>query len=162
MKIDRFSLVAASLLLGFYVLSLLFSMKTHRHLYELSLNGENGDSAATIAEDGHHAPIGKHVGILLGASIVLVFVSEVLVASLETAIKTMGLTQLFTGVILIPLFGGVVEYIAVITFARKNKMDLSRQRGDGFQPANRHVRGPHSRLRRAVDGPADESGIRTI
>ena len=52
-------------------------------------------------------------------------VSEVLVASLEDAIKTLGLTQLFTGVILIPLFGGVVEYIAVITFARKNKMDLA-------------------------------------
>jgi Ca2+:H+ antiporter len=62
---------------------------------------------------------------LLGASLVLVFVSEVLVSSLETAIKTLGLTQLFTGVILIPLFGGVVEYIAVISFARKNKMDLA-------------------------------------
>jgi len=120
--IDHFCLVAAGLLLGFYVLSLLFSMKTHRYFYETNLNGENGGTAA----DGEPPqPIGGHVAILLAASIVLVFVSEVLVASLETAIETLGLTQLFTGVILIPLFGGVVEYIAVITFARKDKMDLA-------------------------------------
>ena len=123
--IDHFSLVAAGLLLGFYVLSLLFSMKTHRYFYETNLNGENGSAAVAIGGAGHHAPIGKQVALLLAASVVLVFVSEVLVASLESAIKTLGLTQLFTGVILIPLFGGVVEYIAVITFARKNKMDLA-------------------------------------
>jgi Ca2+:H+ antiporter len=123
--IDHFSLVAAGLLLAFYVLSLLFSMKTHRYFYETNLNGENGSAAVASDGTGHHAPIGKQVALLLVASVVLVFVSEVLVASLESAIKTLGLTQLFTGVILIPLFGGVVEYIAVITFARKNKMDLA-------------------------------------
>jgi len=124
LTIDHFSLVAASLLLAFYVLSLLFSMKTHRFFYETNLNGDNGTlpGAASAAET---PPIGKEVGILLGASVVLVVVSEVLVSSLETAIQTVGLTPLFTGVILIPLFGGVVEYIAVITFARKNKMDLA-------------------------------------
>lgn len=120
-RIDHFSLVAAGLLLAFYVLSLLFSMKTHRYFYETDLNGEPGSHGS----DGEAAPISRHVWILLAASVVLVFVSEVLVSSLETAIKTIGLTPLFTGVILIPLFGGVVEYIAVITFARKNKMDLA-------------------------------------
>jgi Ca2+:H+ antiporter len=97
-------------------------MKTHRHVYESSETIDIGD----VAESIHAAkPMGQQVGLLLGASLVLVFVSEVLVSSLEVAIKTMGLSQLFTGVILIPLFGGVVEYIAVITFARKNKMDLA-------------------------------------
>ena len=123
--IDHFSLVAAGLLLAFYLLSLLFSMKTHRHFYETSLNEENGGATAAIGEVHHHSSTRKHVAILLVSSVVLVFVSEVLVSSLEAAIKTLGLTQLFTGVILIPLFGGVVEYIAVISFARKNKMDLA-------------------------------------
>lgn len=119
LTIEHFSLVASALLLGFYVLSLLFSMKTHRHLYELSLNGENGHGCEDCPG------MAGQVWLLLGASVVLVFVSEVLVASLEAAIKTLGLTQLFTGVILIPLFGGVVEYIAVVSFARKDKMDLA-------------------------------------
>ena len=127
LRMDRFSLVASGLLLGFYVLSLLFSIKTHRHLYELQLNGENGENGESItgAENGPALSLRWHVAILLGASIVLVFVSEVLVSSLDIAIKTLNLTPLFTGVILIPLFGGVVEYIAVTVFARKNKMDLA-------------------------------------
>ncbi|MCX7114148.1 MAG: calcium/proton exchanger [Proteobacteria bacterium] len=123
--INHFSLVAAGLLLAFYVLSLLFSMKTHRHLYELGINGGDGQEHDAAHGGAGRAPIGKHVRALLVASVALVFVSEVLVSSLETAIQTLGLTQLFTGVILIPLFGGVVEYIAVISFARKNKMDLA-------------------------------------
>ncbi len=122
--INHFSLVAAGLLLAFYVLSLLFSMKTHRHLYELG--NEAGEAlAGPVHGEAVKPPIAKHVWVLLGTSVALVFVSEVLVSSVESAIKTVGLTQLFTGVILIPLFGGVVEYIAVISFARKNKMDLA-------------------------------------
>lgn len=117
-RIEHFSLVASGLLLGFYMLSLLFSMRTHRHMYEVEVPEEHDDSEPA-------SPMGGQIALLLGASVVLVFVSEVLVASLEIAIKTVGLTELFTGVILIPLFGGVVEYIAVIRFARKNKMDLA-------------------------------------
>ncbi len=122
--INHFSIVAAGLLLSFYVLSLLFSMKTHRHLYELGVDAGLGHEIPTHGETVK-PPIGKHVWVLLVASVFLVFVSDVLVSSLESAIKTVGLTHLFTGVILIPLFGGVVEYIAVISFARKNKMDLA-------------------------------------
>lgn len=93
-------------------------MKTHRHLYEM----EDGDD-----ETAAHPPppVAFNAGLLLGTSTVLVFVSEILVGSLEKAIHTLGLSPLFTGVILIPLFGGTVEYITVIRFARKNKMDLA-------------------------------------
>ncbi len=125
LRIEHFSLVAALLLLAYYLLSLFFSMKTHRHIYELSLNGANGVHTVESCAEQNQAPITKQVVKLFAASIVLVFVSEVLVASLEAAIHSLGLTPLFTGVILIPLFGGVVEYITVITFARKNNMDLA-------------------------------------
>lgn len=124
LRIEHFSVVAAILLLGYYVLSLFFSMKTHRHMYELNLNEENATDAESAATE-HKLPLSGQVGRLLIATIVLVFVSEVLVASLEAAIGSLGLTALFTGVILIPLFGGVVEYITVIKFARTNKMDLA-------------------------------------
>jgi len=123
--IDHFSLVAAGLLLTYYLMSLVFSMKTHRYFYETNLNGEHGSAALASDDSVPPTPIGRPLAVLLVSSIVLVFVSEVLVSSLEAAIQTLGLTQLFTGVILIPLFGGVVEYIAVISFARKNKMDLA-------------------------------------
>jgi Ca2+:H+ antiporter len=117
---NQFSAVSAILLLGFYLLSLLFSMKTHKSLYEIEA------SDAAEGEDEHASgPVWKQIGILFAGTVVLVFVSEVLVASLEQAIALLGLTSLFTGVILIPIFGGMVEYITAGTFAIKNKMDLA-------------------------------------
>lgn len=116
--IDRFSLVASFLLFSFYLLSLLFTMHTHRHLYE---RGDD-DEGDVLIEQGRLA---DPLLALLACSVVLVGVSEVLVNSLKGTIHSLGLSELFTGVILIPLFGGAVEFITVIRFARKNKMDLA-------------------------------------
>ncbi|PMB12149.1 calcium/proton exchanger [Fischerella thermalis CCMEE 5282] len=121
--INHFSIVAAFLLLFFYGLTLVFSMKTHKSIYQLrELEETNLDA---VESDRHKTGLWKSVGILLICTIVLVFVSDTLVASLQEAISTLGLTDLFTGVILIPIFGGAVEYITTATFAMKNKMDLA-------------------------------------
>ncbi|QSJ16537.1 calcium/proton exchanger [Nostoc sp. UHCC 0702] len=123
--INNFSAVAAILLLVFYLLMLLFSMKTHRDMYELRATELDEAEQAEIKSHQHETSLWKNVAILLICTIALVFVSDVLVASLQKAITTLGFTSLFTGVILIPLFGGAVEYITAATFAMKNKMDLA-------------------------------------
>lgn len=122
--IDRFSTVAAILLLLFYLLMLLFSMKTHKEMYELERTEYDVEELEEI-DAQHRGHLWKPILVLLICTVILVFVSDVLVASLQEAIKTMGLTSLFTGVILIPIFGGAVEYITAATFAIKNKMDLA-------------------------------------
>jgi len=123
--INNFSAVAAILLLVFYLLMLLFSMKTHRDMYELRATELDESEQAEVKSHQHGASLWKNVAVLLICTIALVFVSDVLVASLQKAITTLGFTSLFTGVILIPLFGGAVEYITAATFAMKNKMDLA-------------------------------------
>ncbi|MBE9035160.1 calcium/proton exchanger [aff. Roholtiella sp. LEGE 12411] len=123
--INNFSAVAAILLLVFYLLMLLFSMKTHRDMYELRATEFDESEPAEVKSHQHRASLWKNVAILLICTIGLVFVSDILVASLQKAITTLGFTSLFTGVILIPLFGGAVEYITAATFAMKNKMDLA-------------------------------------
>jgi len=121
--INRFSIVAALLLLLFYGLTLVFSMKTHKSIYQLTeLEETEEDEPET---EKHQPKLWQPVGILLICTLVLVFVSDTLVASLQEAISTLGLSSLFTGVILIPIFGGAVEYITAATFAMKNKMDLA-------------------------------------
>ncbi|KGF72058.1 cation transporter [Neosynechococcus sphagnicola sy1] len=122
--LNYFSYAAAVLLLLFYCLMLYFSMKTHRSLYQLE---ELESEAHGAPEAAAHPTINLklQLGVLLGATIVLVFISDILVESLQETIKTVGLSPLFTGVILIPLFGGVVEYITCITFALKNKMEVA-------------------------------------
>jgi Ca2+:H+ antiporter len=124
--INKFSAVASVLLLLFYLSTLLFSMKTHRYIYEAKATATEISDEANHTETSEHKPIlWQQVVILLVSTLVLVFVSETLVSSLEKAIETFGFTSLFTGVILIPLFGGAVEYITAATFAIKNKMDLA-------------------------------------
>lgn len=117
--INNFSRTAAILLLTFYCLMQVFSMKTHSHIYLLE------DAEGGVCESSKGVNLKLQISILLGCTIALVFVSEILVGSLEKAISSLGLTSLFTGVILIPIFGGIVEYITSVTFAIKNKMELA-------------------------------------
>ena len=43
----------------------------------------------------------------------------------EEATKGLGLTPLFTGVILVPLIASAAEYVTTVSLALKNNMDLS-------------------------------------
>jgi Ca2+:H+ antiporter len=69
--------------------------------------------------------LGFWVGVLLAATVAVAVESELLVDSLEVATQQLGLTELFTGVILLPLFGNAAEHASAISVAVKNKMDLS-------------------------------------
>jgi Ca2+:H+ antiporter len=122
--LDGFSLIASILLLTYYLLTLLFSIKTHRTLYETGAISEQTQQRIAPVYSGSHLLV-RPILSLLVASIVLALVSEVLVHSLEETVHELHLTQLFTGVILIPLFGGMVEYLTAIRFARNNKIDLA-------------------------------------
>jgi Ca2+:H+ antiporter len=44
---------------------------------------------------------------------------------LEEATATLGLSRLFTGVILLPIIGNAAEHATAVTVALKDKMDLS-------------------------------------
>ncbi|HBQ98669.1 MULTISPECIES: calcium/proton exchanger [unclassified Roseofilum] len=105
-----------------YLLTLLFSMKTHSYLYDVGLaeNEEEGE------EETHEQPnITLWSLVLLAATLVVAVESELLVASLEEATSYLGLTALFTGVILVPIIGNAAEHATAVTVAMKNKMELS-------------------------------------
>lgn len=119
---NEFSYIASALLLVSYILMLFFSMRTHSHLYGLD---EDAEPESYGSEARGMYSLKLHIGLLLGSTIVLIFVSEVLVSSLSEAIATAGLTQLFTGVILIPIFGAAVEIITCGICGAKQKVNLA-------------------------------------
>ena len=123
--IDAFSLIASVLLLAYYGLTLVFSMRTHRGLYETGDLAKKGEHPGVVLNYNQSRLPFRPVVSLLVASIVLTLVSELLIKNLEHSIETLHLPPFFTGVILIPLFGGAVEYLAAVRFARKNKIDLA-------------------------------------
>lgn len=124
------SKAVAFVLIGVYILTLLFSMKTHSYLYEVG-TAEDTDAAALTASDSHseaeeHQPnLVLWVAVLLGATLVVAIESELLVGSLEAATEQLGLSSLFTGVILLPIIGNAAEHATAVTVAMKNKMDLA-------------------------------------
>ncbi len=137
--IQKLSVAVAIVLIIVYVMSLIFSMKTHSYLFDMgtenqleelaaaNLAGTSDDSEpAENSEDAaHKVNLPLWIGVLLGITLLVAVESEFLVGSLEGATSALGLTSLFTGVILLPIIGNAAEHATAVTVAMKNKMDLS-------------------------------------
>ncbi len=121
--LQNLSVIVAVVLIIIYCLTLLFSMKTHSYLYEAGEADLEVEGASEEAKEKVNLPF--WIGILLIVTIVVAIESELLVDSLEVATSELGLTALFTGVILLPIIGNAAEHATAVTVALKNKMDLS-------------------------------------
>jgi len=121
--LQKLSIAVAIVLIAVYCLTLLFSMKTHAYLYDVG-KSEADDASAAV---GHPQEINLKlwIAVLLGVTLLVALESELLVGTLEEATAQLGLTQLFTGVILLPIIGNAAEHTTAITVAMKNKMELS-------------------------------------
>lgn len=112
------SLTIAVVLFTIYIASLLFSLRTHRHLFA---------GAAHNASDLGEQPWtrGASITVLTVAAGLVGLMSEMLVGALEPAAHRLGLTQVFVGVILVALVGNAAEHSTAVLVAMKNKMDLA-------------------------------------
>jgi Ca2+:H+ antiporter len=117
-SIENLSLTVAVVLIVVYLLTLVFSLKTHSYLYEVSM--------VELEEENHEKPnLWLWLGVLLVSTLAVAYESEMFVGVVEEATKGLGLTPLFTGIILLPLVGGAAEYVTAVGVAMKNNMDLS-------------------------------------
>ena len=117
---NALSLEISVVLMVTYLLSLLFTLKTHRHLYV-------GDAGAHAMEETGHAvgSTGKALALLLGATAGVALMSELLVGAVEEAAVTFGMNEIFVGVILVAIIGNAAEHSTAILMAGKNRMDAA-------------------------------------
>jgi Ca2+:H+ antiporter len=95
--VESLSEEIAVILAVIYLLSLVFSLKTHRHLF----SGTEDELAAAV---GHAAPEWSRqtsLVVLLSATACVARMSELLVGSVEHAAEALGMTQVFVGVIVV-------------------------------------------------------------
>jgi Ca2+:H+ antiporter len=120
-RMQQLSSGVAIVLILVYGLTLLFSMKTHAYLCEV------GEAQQEDEDPTHTAKPNTLLwtGVLLVCTLLVALESELLVDSLEEATSMLGLTALFTGVIVVPIIGNAAEHATAVTVAMKNKMDLS-------------------------------------
>ncbi len=120
LPVKELSVTVAIVLIAVYAMTLIFSLKTHNYLYEVGIS-ELADSD----EPEHKPNLSLWLGVLLASTVAVAYESEIFVGVVEEATKGLGLTPLFTGVILLPLVGGAAEYVTAVGVAVKNNMDLS-------------------------------------
>jgi Ca2+:H+ antiporter len=112
------SLEISIVLFAIYALSLMFTLRTHKHVFA----GEPHD-ASDLGEKPWSRS--RSIVVLTMVTLFIAVMSEMLVGALDHAAKTLGLTQLFVGVILVALVGNAAEHSTAVMMALKNKMDLA-------------------------------------
>ena len=112
------SIKVAFVLIGVYILGLIFSLYTHRNLFVIS-EGENKEEIRFNK---------KVTFILINLVIVatlLYFISERLIFNLKIVAMNYDISELFLGVILIPTLGNIGEMVSAVMSSIKNKINLS-------------------------------------
>lgn len=114
------SLEIAIVLMVTYLLSLVFTLRTHDHLY-------TGETVQDAAEAPPHAHVSttRALGTLLIATIGVALMAELLVGAAETTGEVLGWNDVFVGVILVAIIGNAAEHSTAILMAMKNKMDAA-------------------------------------
>jgi Ca2+:H+ antiporter len=69
------------------------------------------------------------IGVLIGATLLLGFESQLLVYTIEPFIMSTGLTQTFIGLVVIALLTNIPELMTAINFAHQDNMTLSLEIG---------------------------------
>lgn len=116
---QELSLEISIILFVTYLLSLVFTLRTHSHLY-VGHAAAAGDE--TLGEAGWGTR--KSVLVLLAATTFVALMSEFLVSTVEHAAQAFGMTDVFIGVVLIAIIGNAAEHSTAVLMAAKNRMDL--------------------------------------
>jgi Ca2+:H+ antiporter len=115
----NFSIVVSVILLAVYLLSLVFSLRTHTHLFK-------SDHASAEGEV-HGVPwsMGLTIGVMAAVTLLIVWMSEILVGTVEHAATALGLSNLFIGVVVVAVVGNAAEHSTAILVAMRNRMELA-------------------------------------
>ncbi|MGI8512428.1 MAG: calcium/proton exchanger, partial [Solirubrobacteraceae bacterium] len=116
--VEQLSFSVAIILILSYVAALLFSLKTHKDLF-------NPEHTEDDEVEGDPWSVRKSVLMLAGAGVAVGVMSEILVGSLAEASESVGLSEFFVGVIVVAIVGNAAEHWVAVLVAYKNQMDLA-------------------------------------
>ena len=114
--VEGLSLCVAVVMIVVYVLGIIYSFTSGR------------------VEPLSHAPAKVHearwstrtsLGVLLASTLGIAWLSEVLVGNVEHVTETLGWSEFFVGIIIVPIVGNVAEHLVAVQVAIKNQMELS-------------------------------------
>ena len=116
--IETVSMLVSVVLIIVYVLGVVFTFFTHRHLFQPI-------RSYTQKKMMENWGGGKTFGLLAVSVGLLAIETNLLVSSLDSTIKTIGLPPLFMGIVVLGIIGNVGEMVSAISAALKNNVNLA-------------------------------------
>ncbi|MEI7889275.1 MAG: calcium/proton exchanger [Actinomycetes bacterium] len=113
-KIEQLSIVIAVVLILTYIAGLVFSLVTHKDIF----NPAQGKVAGTWV-------LGKSVVLLAVSGGLVAWMSEILVGSVDQAARSLGASEFFIGVVVVAIVGNAAEHWVAVAVASKDKMSLA-------------------------------------
>ena len=114
--VETLSLLVACVLIATYVIGLVFSLRTHRAIFNPHYEEEEQTMGWSVR---------RSIIMLAVAGAAVGLMSEVLVGSITEASESIGVSEFFVGVIVVAIVGNAAEHWVAILVAFKNKMDLA-------------------------------------
>jgi Ca2+:H+ antiporter len=116
---EHLSLGVAVVLILAYGANLVYTLVTHRDVF-----GAEGGGDHEHPEGRQPWPLWGALAVLLAATAAVALEAELVSGALEATAGSLGLTQFFLGITVLPLVGNAAEYFAAVYFARQDRMDL--------------------------------------
>ena len=117
-QITHLSIAVAIVMAVIYLAGLVFSLRTHKDLF---------DASDEIKATRERPTMSRRLAafILFLTIVVVTFESEILVGTIEHAAQTIGLSQIFIGLVVIAIITNIAEMSTAVQFSMKNKLDVS-------------------------------------
>lgn len=114
-RYEGLSIFVAIVMMIIYILSLYFSFNTHKDIYTHEYEEEEHKAKWSLK---------KAISVLVILTIIIAIESEFLVNGIEDITASLGWSEFFVGIILIPIIGNAAEHSTAVIMALKNKMDV--------------------------------------
>jgi Ca2+:H+ antiporter len=116
-RVEELSLSVAGIMIILYGIGLLYSLRVSDSPLAYSADQE---------ERSHPFWSLRTALIVLGvATVGIVWLSELLVGTIEPVVASLGVSEFFLGIILVPIVGNAAEHVVAVQVALRNEMDLS-------------------------------------
>jgi Ca2+:H+ antiporter len=115
-RVEYLSLGVAAMMILMYILGLVYSLRGKDGVLPLSEPVESGRR-----REGTTAALAR----LAVATAGVVVLSEILVGVIEPVVATLGVSQFFLGIVLVPVIGNVAEHLVAVDMARRDQVELS-------------------------------------
>jgi len=120
-NVESLSLLTAVVIIVIYILSVLYTFTSSRK----DVLSDPGDPLERAPAHAPTMTVRTAVILLLISTVFIAVMSEFLVGAVDPMVSQLGISELFVGIILVPIIGNIAEHVVAIEVALKNNMDLS-------------------------------------